>query len=266
MIWGKLALGLLALALTTCVLLSNTVRAQSWGGLYDMNRMLNEPHPFAQANAASPAPPPFTPQPNASRRNIHPAATRHSAPAPAPVTTESSGGKWTNIFSEIRIGLLMHDYGPFSSSEEDGYDRNIELLFSSPDIFAFMWSPRPHLGVSYNSSGDTSQAYGGLTWDWSFWNGWFADLSLGSMVHDGHLVGDKGGKLRKSLGCRILFRESVNFGYRFKKRHAIMAHLDHSSNASLCEKNTPDGTQHGRHDVILNEGLESLGIRYGYTF
>ena len=86
------------------------------------------------------------------------------------------------------------------------------------------------------------------------------------MVHDGHLVGDKGGKLRKSLGCRILFRESVNFGYRFKKRHAIMAHFDHSSNASLCEKNTPDGTQHGRHDVILNEGLESLGIRYGYIF
>ena len=129
-----------------------------------------------------------------------------------------------------------------------------------------MWSPRPHLGVSYNSSGDTSQAYGGLTWDWSFWNGWFADFSLGGMVHDGHLVGDKDGKLRKSLGCRILFRESVNFGYRFKKRHAIMAHLNHSSNASLCEKNTPDGTAFGRHDVILNEGLESLGILYGYIF
>ena len=158
MIWGKLALGLLALALTACVFLSNTVRAQSWGGLYDMNRMLNEPHPFAQANTASPAPPPFTPQPNASRRNIHPAATRHSAPARAPVTTESSGGKWTNIFSEIRIGLLMHDYGPFSSNEEDGYDGNVELLFASPDIFSFMWSPRPHLGVSYNSSGNTSQA------------------------------------------------------------------------------------------------------------
>ena len=45
-----------------------------------------------------------------------------------------------------------------------------------------------------------------------------------------------------------------------------MAHLDHSSNASLCEKNTPDGTAFGRHDVVLNEGLESVGIRYGYMF
>jgi len=36
--------------------------------------------------------------------------------------------------------------------------------------------------------------------------------------------------------------------------------------ASLCEKNTSDGTQFGRHDVVLNEGLENVGIRYGYMF
>ena len=70
----------------------------------------------------------------------------------------------------------------------------------------------------------------------------------------------------KSLGCRFLFRESVNAGYRFNKRHALMLHFDHSSNANLCEKNTRDGTAEGRHDVTLNEGLESVGVRYGYMF
>ena len=45
-----------------------------------------------------------------------------------------------------------------------------------------------------------------------------------------------------------------------------MFHFDHSSNASLCEKNTSDGSAFGRHDVILNGGLENVGIRYGYMF
>ena len=86
------------------------------------------------------------------------------------------------------------------------------------------------------------------------------------MAHDGRLYGDKDGQSEKSLGCRFLFREGIDVGYRFGKHHAIMAHLDHSSNASLCEKNTPDGTADGRHDAVLNEGLESVGIRYGYMF
>jgi hypothetical protein len=132
------------------------------------------------------------------------------------------------------------------------------------DLFSFIWSPRPHIGISYNSSGDTSQAYLGLTWEWSFLDGWFAEYGLGGMIHDGHLLGvdDE----TKSLGCRLLFREPANVGYRFYKRHALMFHFNHSSNARLCEKNTSDGSVEGRHDVIVNEGIENVGIRYGYMF
>ena len=90
-------------------------------------------------------------------------------------------------------------------------------------------------------------------------DGWFVEFGLGGMIHDGHLVGVD--EESKSLGCRLLFRESVNAGYRFYKRHTLMLHFDHSSNASLCEKNTSDGSAFGRHDVILNEGLENVGIR-----
>ncbi len=78
---------------------------------------------------------------------------------------------------------------------------------------------------------------------------WFAGFSWGGAYHDGHLDDDKEGK--KQLGCHLLFRESITGGYRFWDRHSVMLHFDHISNAKLCS---------------TNEGLESLGVRYGYKF
>ena len=257
-----------ALKLTACVALLAWVigmgvvasslspaQAQSRGGLYNMDSMLKQRHPFAARLAADPT-------------RATPASTslRQAAARAMPTIVADRGGnrKVSDLFSEFRIGVLAHDRGPFSSKDEGGIDTNFELLFASPELLSFMWSPRPHIGINYNSSGDTSQAYLGLTWEWSFLDGWFVEFGLGGMIHDGHLFGvdDE----TKSLGCRLLFRESVNAGYRFYKRHALMLHFDHSSNASLCEKNTADGSAEGRHNVILNEGLENFGIRYGYMF
>jgi lipid A 3-O-deacylase len=266
---NRFAAAAFAVAVTV---VASAAQAQSWGGLYNMERMLNEPHPFAGYTTPIPptvAPPPapatVSPRPMPAAKS-YPARATQAAPAEAEPMAAPSKWSWTDIFSEIRVGALAHDTGPFSSKEEEGADINMELLFASPKILEFMWSPRPHLGGNYSTSGDTSQIYAGLTWEWEFWGGWFAGFSLGGMGHNGRLVGDKDGQSRKSLGCRFLFRESLAFGYRFKKHHAIMAHLEHSSNASLCEKNTRDGTAEGRHDVVLNEGLEAVGIRYGYMF
>jgi lipid A 3-O-deacylase len=154
-----------------------------------------------------------------------------------------------NIFSEIRIGALWHDQGPFSHRKEKGFDGNLEILFISPDLLDSIKAPRPHVGVSINSAGDTNQAYLGLTWEYDFKQNYFANFSLGAGYHDGY----KETPLldRKSLGCKLLFRESLNVGYRLNKVHSIMAHLDHISNAKLCS---------------TNEGLESVGFRYGYHF
>ena len=87
--------------------------------------------------------------------------------------------KVSDFFSEFRIGLLAHDTGPFSSKEEGGIDTNFELLFPSPELLSFIWSPRPHIGINYNSSGDNSQAYLGLTWDWSCLDDWFFEVGWG---------------------------------------------------------------------------------------
>ena len=77
----------------------------------------------------------------------------------------------------------------------------------------------------------------------------FFGVSFGGSVHNGETKTDRSDK--KELGCRLLFRESLEFGYRFGGRHAITAFLDHISNANLCDK---------------NEGLETVGLRYGYRF
>ena len=174
-----------------------------------------------------------------------PAVAQGVAPKPSPEAREGSLG----ILSEIRIGLLAHDRGPFSRNEEDGIDGNFELLFASPAVLDVIWSPRPHIGFSINSEGNTSQLYAGLSWDWSFAGNWFAGFSLGGAVHDGETRTAEPD--RKELGCHLLFRESVEVGYRFDGRHGLSVFLDHISNARLCD---------------ANEGLETVGIRYGYRF
>ena len=240
---------------------------------YDMSYFLNQKHPFSIQPVLAPQmqtpvgllKPSYTILPSTSKTPFRISGIKkNTAPINNQLLTQKMLG---GILSEVRVGTLLHDFGPFSSSKESGIDGNLEFLFTAPDLFNVIWSPRPIIGLSYNSNGDTSQAYAGLEWEKKFWGEWFASFSLGGSVHDGHLVGELDGRTgEKSLGCRVLFREAVGFGYRFLGKHAVMLHLDHISNASLCEKNTANGQRNGRHTVVVNEGLESVGIRYGYLF
>ena len=189
-----------------------------------------------------------TPSPGlaATERSPSPAGTRDYQ------TADRGDGKpraLGGILSEVRLGVLKHDFGPFSSSEEHGIDINFELLFAAPGFLDFIWSPRPHIGATINTDGDTNQVYFGLSWEFDLWRDVFAGFSFGGSVHDGETETDRTDK--KELGCRLLFRESLELGYRFGGRHAITAFLEHVSNANICDK---------------NEGLENLGVRYGYRF
>ena len=223
------------------VLLAFTPWTGAPAATYDMDRFLGEPHPFAAPPATSPPAVRPVPAPPAISAPAAPPAQRARPPAPAVRGDE--------FLSEIRLGGLAHDQGPFSSNKEDGFDMNLEVLFVSPDFLDVIFSPRPHAGLTLNSSGNTSQAYLGLSWEWDFWDGAFAGFSLGGAVHDGETTNAP--LDRKELGCSVLFRESIDIGYRFDKTNSLMVHLDHISNAKLCD---------------TNEGLENIGIRYGYRF
>jgi len=254
-------------------MLTLTLCSASFGGTRsdNINVLLNELHPYSSQlnnsdfskilqiavpvqNIRAPARiPGFQPPYLAIARDA--TQSNRLSPAiilqPQPPVTALWGKQNGNIISEIRLGMLAHDHdiAPFSRSEEGGVDANFEILFISPSWLEEIRAPRPHLGLSINASGDTSQAYMGLTWEWRFWSNWFFDFSLGGTIHDGKTTTTLID--RKELGCRILFRESLDLGFIFSERHSVSAFLDHISNAKLCEK---------------NEGLETLGIRYGYRF
>lgn len=151
---------------------------------------------------------------------------------------------------EVRLGLMAHDVGVFGGEKEDGLDGNAEYLFPSPAFLAPLGAPRPHVGVTVNSAGDTSQAYLGLSWEWQPWDdGWFIEGSLGGAIHNGELSDPT--YRRKELGSLVLFRESVSIGHRWQGGHSVMVTLDHISNANLADN---------------NEGLDTLGVRWGYRF
>ena len=243
-------------------LLSSSVAAGTIGALYNMDRMLREAHPFSRPYISPTTPAGVT----SESLTLSPSLQRPMKPKSQGQTQETSPRRMTppkltgsampakdrsdrSIFSEMRGGLLAHDFGPFSHRKEKGIDINAEVLFTSPDFMDIIWLPRPTAGGSFNSSGDTSQGYLGLTWEWDFLEHAFLSFFWGGAVHNGGKnpnVPDK-----KDLGCRVLFREGLDLGWRFSRNHALMAHLDHISNAKLCGE---------------NEGLESLGLRYGYQF
>jgi lipid A 3-O-deacylase len=56
---------------------------------------------------------------------------------------------------------------------------------------------------------------------------------------------------KKSLGSRLLFRIPIEVGYAFDRHHRIIFTFDHLSNGYL---------------VSPNEGMDSLGLIYGYRF
>lgn len=253
----------MAVALVAAGVSVGSASTASAGALYDFSIFLGQPHPFAASDGAANSAPASEP--------IVPAATQ---PTTTPATSGSENGTqsasnatysrfgersdtndgWGAI-SEIRGGVLNHDEGPFSRNKEDGNpDINAEILFVSPDALDVIWSPRPHIGADINTGGDTSSVYAGLSWEWFLWRDIFAGFSLGGAVHDGETTlsaTDPDKTKRKELGCSLLFRESVEIGWMVTPNHGLSLMLDHISNAKLCDE---------------NEGLENMGIRYGYRF
>ena len=158
---------------------------------------------------------------------------------------------------EVKIGVLAHDVGFGDHHVESGADVNFEMLFTPPDILRVIGSPRPHIGGSVNTSGNTDDGYFGLTWGISLLQalfGWggdsvFLNGSLGGAVHDGFI--DSAPPGRKKLGSPVLFRESAELGYQFLPGVNISAFVDHMSNANL-----------GNH----NAGITSAGARLGFKF
>lgn len=156
-----------------------------------------------------------------------------------------------SLFREIRLGVLLHDVdGLWSNArKEHGIDYNVEIVMRKPTFFLLGGNIRPNIGLSVNDSGGTSKIYGGFLWEIKGKSNLFVNMGLGLAIHDGEL--DTNREDRKELGSRFLFRVPVEFGVIVKERHSISVLFDHISNGYLKEP---------------NEGLDTLGLRYGYRF
>ncbi len=166
--------------------------------------------------------------------------------APAPI----------RYINEVKIGVLANDIAFLGRHVEAGTDVNLELLFDPPALLRAIGSPRPDLGMTINSAGETQRGYAGLTWGVTLIHGLlrpddgiFLNGSLGGAYQDGYT--NSPAPARKELGSPVLFRESVELGYQATVRLSLSAFIEHMSNAGLAPH---------------NEGMTDAGARIGIKF
>lgn len=151
---------------------------------------------------------------------------------------------------EWKWGLLKHDVDNLWSgfSREAGWDFNLEILFS-PSLALWGGELRPALGASWSEAGDTSRLYLDGRWQIEFDNRIYTGIGLGIALHDGETEWTSPD--RKALGSTLLFHIPLEVGYRMDPHNSISLYFDHISNGYTQNE---------------NEGLDSLGMRYGYRF
>jgi hypothetical protein len=164
----------------------------------------------------------------------------------------ASGDPAQRILYELRVGVLAHDVDHLWSGfrRESGVDLDAEIVFYRPGLPLLWGRLRPSLGASVNTRGDTSQLYAGALWELESSYGLFFAVGLGASLHDGRLE-SRSREDQKELGSRVLFRTAFDLGYAISPRHRLMATFAHVSNASLADP---------------NQGLDTLGVRYGLRF
>lgn len=139
---------------------------------------------------------------------------------------------------EVRVGVMAN------AGHGQSVNGDLQVLFAPlPAIaspydprWAWLFSPRPLIGVSISLEGKTSQAYAGLAWTVPIYGPFFVELSAGGLVHDQNLNQNYSDR-PSPLTTRLLFRESIALGYQLDGNWRIMAFADHGSDGNLGYRN-----------------------------
>lgn len=167
------------------------------------------------------------------------------------------------------FGMFLHDRGPGSDRHESGVDPNWEIQFNAPQWQLWQWigSPYPMIGITPNFKGDTSVFYGGLNYEFSLSNK-FTDKVTYDLTKNLFIAGNaslalhNGPLHKKTVGCeersdcgfgyRVLPRLGIELGTAFLRNYGVSLFYDHMSHKGILPGE--------------NEGLDHIGIRYHYTF
>ena len=158
-----------------------------------------------------------------------------------------------DFIHSVHAGVLAHDVPGLWSGfqvEPDAADINIEIQFT-PSMPLLGGTLRPALGASINTRGDTSHAYLDARWQIEGPSNLFFGLGLGVAVHDGETGSPGSDPSEKWLGSRVLFHIPAEIGVHVNQHSDLSVYFEHTSNA---------------YTQTYNEGLDRIGIRYGYRF
>ncbi|HYF86144.1 acyloxyacyl hydrolase [Azospirillum sp.] len=156
------------------------------------------------------------------------------------------------LFDEVRIGVSgsIHDKKTF----EPGLFPSATVFFDPFDqrhaesFLDHMLRPRVHVGAIVSTSGGANQVFAGFTWTANVTDKLFIDLGFGGSLTDASLDNPND---RPNVGCRAQFHESAAVGYNITENWRVLATIEHSSNADICDQ---------------NDGLSYAGIAVGYKF
>ena len=155
------------------------------------------------------------------------------------------------LLYDVKVGALYHDMPWLWSNfqlEKTSVDINLDAQFT-PSLRLFSGTLRPAVGASLSTAGQTSTAYIDARWTYEWPSNYFFATGLGVAIHDGKLglVDYK----HKALGYRELFHIPIEIGYHLDTHTSVSLYFEHMSNA---------------YTQPNNEGLDRLGVRYGYRF
>jgi lipid A 3-O-deacylase len=166
---------------------------------------------------------------------------------------------------EVHVGVMAHNIcvtNCKNANKEDGPNVEVQVSFDSPGFLSWAFSPQPYVMAAINTAGNTSHAGIGLEWRWEFAEGWAVEPGIGYVVHNGENENPFAPGTPENaafneehvlMGSDDLFRTSIALTRDFEgpwEGSLIFTHLSHGQILG-----------NGR-----NQGLDSLGIRFGYQF
>lgn len=156
------------------------------------------------------------------------------------------------FIDEIRLGVSgsiqvddIYEPGPFPwvTLYFDPFERD-----GATNIGEQLLRPRLNVGAMVSTTGEASQLLAGATWTVDLTESLFVEVGLGGAFTNASLDGSDPGP---QVGCSLLFHESIAAGVRIDQHWSVVATVEHSSNANLCDE---------------NDGLTYAGIGIGYRF
>ncbi len=157
-----------------------------------------------------------------------------------------NAGKW-----EVRGGVAAYDAGPFTPRHFSGGVINGEILAPSPDFLVPIGAPRPYIGADIAISDHPIHVfYAGLNWEAYLAKNFYVGFSAGGSVNTSEEEANDAGEVKR-LGSNVLFHLQASVGFDISETTTAQLYLNHFSNAGLADS---------------NNGLESVGIRFGIRF